>query len=152
MSKGATVINMSLEGPPNRVLGEVVRRAQAKGCVVVAAAGNGGPAAPPAYPAAYPSVVAVTAVDAAGAIYTYANRGDYITFSALGVDVRTPISTSKLSGTSYAAPVVAGLVARRMRRQDVRDAAAAVETLKLQARHIGRTGRDPIYGYGVLEY
>jgi hypothetical protein len=51
------VVNISLVGPANRALELVVRRAAARGVLLVAAVGNDGPAAPPLYPAAYPDVV-----------------------------------------------------------------------------------------------
>ena len=54
--------------------------------MIVAAAGNGGPTAPPAYPAALRPVVAVTAVDSKDHIYRYANQGRYIMVAAPGVD------------------------------------------------------------------
>ena len=110
--QGVTVINLSLAGPPNRAVAEVVRRAQARGVIVVAAAGNAGPAAPPAYPGAYPQVVAVTAVDRTQKIYRYANRGGYIMFAAPGVDIEAPVGGARVSGTSYASPVVAAMLAR----------------------------------------
>lgn len=120
---------------------------------MVAAAGNGGPAALPAYPAAYPGVVAVTAVDAAGRPYLYANRGSYIMFSARGVEIPLPASAgapARVSGTSYAAPVVAALAAKRLRGQDPRTAASLIESLKREARHLGPPGRNTIFGYGLL--
>jgi hypothetical protein len=46
---------------------------------------------------------------------------------------------------------VAGLIARRMRRQDTRDALAVVEALKREARHVGQSIPDPAYGYGLLK-
>jgi len=57
------VVNMSLSGPPNEVLRSAIAAAQDKGMVIVAAAGNNGAGAEPSYPAAYPWVIAVTAVD-----------------------------------------------------------------------------------------
>ena len=71
----ATVINMSMEGPLDGALRAAVARAQAKGCIIVAAAGNKGPAAPPSYPGAFPAVVAVTAIDKNDQVYPYANQG-----------------------------------------------------------------------------
>ncbi|MDX5297812.1 MAG: S8 family serine peptidase, partial [Gammaproteobacteria bacterium] len=58
------VINLSLGGRHNRVLEVALQRVLEKGVVLVAAAGNQGPQAPPVYPAAQPGVIAVTAVDA----------------------------------------------------------------------------------------
>lgn len=63
---GAQIINMSLVGPSDELVHERIADMSAKGVVFVAAAGNGGPAAPPGYPAAYKEVIAVTAVEACG--------------------------------------------------------------------------------------
>ena len=76
------VVNISLSGDANSLLEIAAQRAAAKGAVLVAAAGNGGPGAPPAYPAALPGVIAVTAVDQEGHVYSKANQGSYIAFSA----------------------------------------------------------------------
>ena len=69
------VINVSLVGPANVMLENVVRLVVARGHVVVAAVGNDGPAAPPLYPASYPDVVGVTAVDAHRRVLLEACRG-----------------------------------------------------------------------------
>lgn len=151
LSRGVRIINMSLEGPMDPVLGEAIRRAEAKGCVIVAAAGNLGPAAPPSYPAAFPGVIAVTAIDRDDHIYRYANSGDYISFAALGVDVVTalPPNAQHLdSGTSFAAPVVAALVARLAGPADT--PATIMAALQARAQHLGTPGRNPVFGYGAL--
>jgi len=70
------VVNMSLSGPPNEVLKRAIASAQAKGMVIVAAAGNNGAGAGPSYPAAYPGVIAVTAVDRNLDVYRRATQGD----------------------------------------------------------------------------
>ena len=84
------VVNLSLAGPDNMIVALAVQRAAAKGMVLVAAAGNDGPAASPAYPAAYPSVLAVAAVDAHRNPDPEGNRGDYIAFAAPGIQIWTP--------------------------------------------------------------
>jgi hypothetical protein len=148
------VINLSISGPPNAVVARELRKAQEKGVVVVAAAGNDGPAAPPAYPAAYGQVVAVTATDKAGAIYRYANRGNYIMFAAPGVDVEThrlPPQLARVSGTSYAAPIIAGRLATELKSQDAHAGEAALDTLRTRAKDLGAPGRDPVYGYGWID-
>src|SRR5882762_6988183 len=68
------VINVSLVGPPNRTLASIVQNVLARGHLVVAAVGNDGPAAPPQYPAAWPGVVGVTAVDARQQVLVEAQR------------------------------------------------------------------------------
>jgi hypothetical protein len=76
--RNVRVVNMSLSGPPNEVLKGAIAAAQAKGMVIVAAAGNNGAGAEPSYPAAYPGVIAVTAVDRNLGVYPRATRGEYV--------------------------------------------------------------------------
>ena len=54
VSNGAKILNMSFVGAHDPALQQLLRAANEQGVVVVAAAGNGGPSAPPVYPAAYP--------------------------------------------------------------------------------------------------
>jgi hypothetical protein len=87
------VINMSFAGEPNTVVALALRRAIAGHAVVVAAAGNGGATAAPAFPAAEAGVIAVTAVDSHAQPYAEANHGSYVAFAAPGVRLWTPGST-----------------------------------------------------------
>lgn len=108
------VINFSLTGPPNQTLENMVRSAQDQGITIVAAVGNDGPGARPLYPAAYDGVIGVTAVDAAGTPYRWANRGDYVDIAALGVGVEVALPGNRVtldSGTSFAAPVISAYLA-----------------------------------------
>lgn len=121
------VVNLSLGSAGDAVLAAVVGKSLATGMLLVAAAGNGGPSAAPSYPAAYPGVIAVTAVDANKRLYARANRGNYIAIAAPGVDVWVPVSTGMnagsgskgkyVSGTSFAAPFVAAAVAQSLTNQ-----------------------------------
>jgi subtilisin family serine protease len=112
---GAQIINLSLVGPYDDVVHNRIEALSKHGGVVfVAAAGNGGPEAPPGYPAAYPEVIAVTAVDSSAKGYTSANRGSYINVAAPGVRIWTALPDSHegmLSGTSFAAPFVTAIAA-----------------------------------------
>ncbi len=149
----AAVVNISLAGPPNTLLEDAVRRARARGMILVAAVGNDGPAAPPLYPAAYDGVVGVTAVDANDQVYRRAGRGPHVDFAApgVGVSVAGPDGDyTAVSGTSYASPVVAAALARRHARPDVRSADAAVRELHDQAEDTGDVGLDQVYGAGVI--
>ncbi|MEM0953099.1 MAG: S8 family serine peptidase [Pseudomonadota bacterium] len=144
------VINLSLAGPPNQLLGAVLDRVSAEGILVLAAAGNGGPAAPPRYPAAHPGVIAVTAVDSNKRVYRLANRGDYIDLSAPGVNLRHAHpggGFSASSGTSFAVPFVAVEAARGLQAGD---ATEVRRQLFKFAEDLGEPGRDPVYGYGLL--
>jgi len=148
------VINLSLSGPANPLLEAMAAHVSAKGHILVAAVGNEGPHAAPQFPAAYDHVVGVTAVDKQDRVYLYANQGDYVDFAAGGVDTSVAKSSGdveKVSGTSYAAPVVAVALARRIDRPDVELARSAFQSLAKSARDLGKPGRDPIFGHGLIE-
>ncbi|MCG7200184.1 S8 family serine peptidase [Marinobacter pelagius] len=147
-----SVLNISLTGPDNRVLATVIRNLLDRGIVLVAAVGNQGPAAPPLYPAAYPGVIGVTAVDDSNELYRWANRGEQVMFAARGVSV--PVAAPEGgrvsdSGTSLAAPVVTAALACRLREAS---AEQAIEALIGTARDLGEPGRDRSFGHGLLDY
>lgn len=151
VESGVPVINISIEGPRNPILEAIVAEASRNGHVIVAAAGNGGPLAHPAYPGAYDGVVAVTAVDANGRAYLRANRGEYISFAALGVDVPVDANGNvSVTGTSFAAPLVAAQLARQLNEPSPASARTALAALRNNAIDRGAPGRDPIYGWGEI--
>lgn len=160
-------INISLVGPDNPVLARAVRAMIARGHVLIAAAGNDGPAAPPLFPAAYPDVIGIGAVDANHRPLPESARGPQVDFCAVGV---VDASASTLSapkqterdridaqrarrGTSLATPLAARLAARALAQNAQRDTAAstlAYRALQAQAEDIGPRGRDPRCGEGAL--
>jgi hypothetical protein len=147
------VINVSLVGPPNSMLENVVRLVIAHGHVVVAAVGNDGPAAPPLYPASYPDVVGVTAVDARQRVLLEACRGKQVKFSAPGADMSAANPAQSyvpVRGTSFASPIVAGLLAEALPTPDKAAAQRAVSDLAAHAIDLGAPGPDPIYGFGLV--
>lgn len=151
-SQKLSVINMSLAGPDNQILAKVIEKILAKGFVIVAAAGNEGPAAPPVFPAAYTGVIAVTAVDKERKIYRWANQGTYISFAALGVDVttaRTAGGVGRDSGTSMAAPAISAFMACELTQEKNSPAEALAHLIK-KAEDLGEQGRDSVFGYGFL--
>ena len=147
------VVNVSLVGPRNAVVEAGVRRASGRGMLVVAAVGNDGPSAPPLYPAAYPDVVGVTAVNGRGRVLPEAGRGPQVDFAAPGADMAAAgpgQSYVNVRGSSFAAPLVAGVLARRHSRPDRTGAEAAVTAVGRTATDAGAPGPDPVYGRGIV--
>lgn len=150
-SKGVKIINMSLSGPPDDLIRKAIEKLAAKGVLLVAAAGNDGPAAGPSYPAAYDQVIAVTAVNRDLQSYRYANRGAYIDVAAPGVSIWTALPGSQggyHSGTSFATPYVTAALATLYPRLASKTPQAALQ--QITYRDLGTPGPDPIYGQGLL--
>ncbi len=147
------VVNISLVGAKSVLLTGLVRAMGARGHLLVAAVGNDGPAAPPLYPAAYPEVVGVTAVDASDRVLPEACRGEHVDFAAPGAGIAAAQlggGFAEVRGTSFATPIVAGLLAGSLAEPDPVAAQGALETLAASARDLGRDGRDTTYGRGLV--
>jgi subtilisin family serine protease len=152
-AEGVDVVNMSLAGPPNRVLEAAIMAASEGGMLIVAAVGNNGPAGGPLYPAAYAPVVGVTAVDSGNRIYRYANRGRHVSFAAPGVRIKVADSVGGYateSGTSMAAPYVAAIIARAVAKGDAPSSGSVLATLKASAIDLGAKDFDDVFGYGLI--
>ncbi len=150
LANKVSVINMSLAGPPNALLETALQRVRAEGVAVIAASGNAGPASRPLFPAAYESVIAVSAVDQHQRIYRWANRGKHIDFVAHGVNVNTLRAgggEGLESGTSMATPVITAALALRMKKHSLEESLAS---LRKEAQDLGEAGRDVIYGEGFI--
>ncbi|WLI91825.1 S8 family serine peptidase [Massilia sp. R2A-15] len=148
------VINLSLVGPANQALERVVGAMQQRGHLIVAAVGNDGPAAPPLYPASYPGVVGVSAVDRNNRPLPEAARGPQVMFAAPGNNMVSAAPGSPayraVRGTSFAAPLVAALLAESLAAPDKARAAQAVAALAKQAlRPDGSTVSNET-GYGIV--
>jgi hypothetical protein len=147
------VINVSLVGPSNAILEAVVHLVVARGHLIVAAVGNDGPAAPPLYPASYPGVIGVTGVDTRHRVLVEACHGPQVRFAAPGADMSAAKSSQTFDlvrGTSYAAPIVASLLAASLREPDKEAAGRAVDELARSALDLGTAGMDSTYGYGLV--
>lgn len=148
VSRGSKVVTISLVGPRNAVLERAIGAAQRKGVVVVAAVGNDGPAAPPAYPASYDGVVAVTGVDGKRRALIEAGRALHLDYAAPGADIYGRNAKGKrirLRGTSFATPLVAARVARAIGR-----GTNWRNTLDHEAIDLGSKGHDTTYGRGLV--
>ena len=147
------VVNVSLVGPANQVLQRIVERAVTEGMLVVAAVGNDGPAAPPLYPASWPGVVGVGAVDGQSRLLIEGARGPQVMFVAPGADMAAAASGTRafapVRGTSFAAPLVAGLLAASYQVASPEGARAALARLAAQARDLPLAPRDGI-GRGLV--
>lgn len=131
-ASGAEVVNISLVGPPNRLLARAVEVSQMRGLTVVAAVGNDGPAAPAMYPASYPGVIAVTGVDARDKALVEAGRAGHLDFAAPGADMVAALpgeGYAKVRGTSFAAPLVAARFAAAGGSSDARETTVSAEAV-----------------------
>lgn len=153
VQRGVAVTTISLVGPDNKLLATAVSRAQQRGMLIVAAVGNDGPAAPPAYPASYRGVFAVTGVDGKNRVLPEAGRALHVDFAAPGNAVLAATgagATERLRGTSFAAPLVAGRLALHYPAPAIDRIGPAVSALVLDARDLGKKGRDKVYGHGLI--
>jgi hypothetical protein len=139
------LVNVSLAGPPNKLLARAVAAAAEEGVQLVAAVGNNGPNAVPQHPAALPTVIAVTAVDQRSRVFRDAVRGTHVDFAAPGVEVfiSTGSTDRYVSGTSIAAPFITSYLASRADR--------APQAIVRNAVDLGATGRDTTFGYGLVQ-
>lgn len=153
-TQGVRVVNMSLAGPPNTVLERATSALVSRDIAIVAAVGNGGPRAEPAYPAGYPDVIAVTAVDRAGNAYRRAGRGPHVDLAAPGVEIWTAASVSGArakTGTSFAAPFVTAAAASLLAAEPALSPPMLAERLAGTARDLGEEGFDEVFGHGLVQ-
>lgn len=153
VQRGVAVTTISLVGPDNKLLATAVSRAQQRGMLIVAAVGNDGPAGPPAYPASYMGVFAVTGVDGKNRALPEAGRALHTDFAAPGDAVLAATgvgATDRLRGTSFAVPLVAGRLALHYPAPAIDRIGPAVSALVLEARDLGKKGRDKTYGHGLI--
>jgi subtilisin family serine protease len=147
------VINLSLSGPDNPLLQEVVAKATAKGTVLVAAAGTNEGGTQSGFPARYPGVLAVSAIDSRLRLASGSQRGEHIAFSAPGVGVSVANANkgySTVRGSSFAAPFVSAAYA--MALETVRDGEQATRLIASTAKDLGAPGRDGIFGWGLIQF
>ncbi|MCX5522949.1 type VII secretion-associated serine protease mycosin [Streptomyces bobili] len=158
--QGADVINLSLgddsaSAHPEPAEDEAVQYALKKGSVVVASAGNGGEKGDHiSYPAAYPGVIAATAVDRYGTRASFSTRRWYATVSAPGVDVVIADPDHKYYegwGTSAAAAFVSGAVALVKAAHPDLTPAQIKKLLEDTARNSPTGGRDDSRGFGFID-
>ncbi|MDT0345649.1 type VII secretion-associated serine protease mycosin [Streptomyces litchfieldiae] len=158
--QGADVINLSLGDDSESAHHDAeedaaVRYALSKGAVVVASAGNGGENGDPvSYPAGYPGVIAVAAVDRSGSPAAFSTRRWYATVSApgKGVIVADPDREYYTGwGTSAAAAFVSGSVALLLAAHPDLTPAQVRQVLADTAQNPPESGRSDALGSGVVD-
>jgi subtilisin family serine protease len=150
---GAKVVNLSFgtaNGTPSRVLDDAIDYARARGAVVVAAAGNYGDG-DQTYPAARPGVLSVGALAADDAeLAAFSSRGGWVKVAAPGEGIVGPVpggGFARWSGTSMAAPFVAGQAALVWAANPRRSPAAVSATITSTAKRLARGG----VAYGAVD-
>lgn len=153
VDEGARVINLSLGSyGDSPALRDAVAYAQNQGVAIVAAAGNDG-IGTLAYPAAYPGVVGVAAVDANSQAANFSNYGAQVDIAAPGVGIAAAGPDNNLisfSGTSSAAPLVTAGLTKILADEPFLTTQQAVDKLTTYTNDSGAPGTDEHYGQGIL--
>ena len=118
VNQGCEIINCSVAGPPSKKLEEAVKYANDRGVIVVAASGNDGKATK-YYPACYPDVVTVGAMDNNGKRADFSTHNEFVDTLALGVDIEVAFRDGTIidTGTSFAAPLITGKIALLLNKE-----------------------------------
>ncbi|MFG1707569.1 S8 family serine peptidase [Nonomuraea sp. M3C6] len=155
---GADVISMSLGGGSGSWEGsapeeEAVQYAIGKGAVLVASSGNDGDTANRKnFPAAYPGVIAVGAVDRGLKVARFSNRQDYLSVVAPGTEIVTADGSDSYvvgDGTSSAAAMVAGIAALVRAAHPDMSPYLVRRAIELGTRKRPADGHSRAYGHGV---
>jgi hypothetical protein len=148
------VINLSLGGPKDPIVIELINEAFSRGSVIVAAAGDKGLTTYPPYPAALPEVIAVAAVDINKKAYREGIKGDFIDLCAPGVDIMTTTPGGKYNfctGTSMATAYVTGSLALLLQKHPQLKPKEVRALLERSAKDCGPPGRDKQFGCGLVD-
>lgn len=151
---GAKVINLSLGNYADaNFLHDAIKYAYDKDIVIIAASGNDN-TDKPGYPAAYPEVFGVAAVDAQRTKASFSNFGDYIDVAAPGVSIASTYMQNQyaaLSGTSMASPHVTALAALIRSVNPLLKNTEVMDIMRQTATDLGPAGKDNYYGYGQID-
>jgi hypothetical protein len=159
---GAKVINISASEPDDcHAMQLAIGAADGEGALVVAAAGNDGERGDPiAYPAAYPHVLTVGALDLGLAPASFSTAGDGVDVAAPGQTVPaavppgldrdgTPDGLNVPTGTSFAAPIVSGLASWLIAARPALGPGQVADVLRSTAKDVSTPGWDSRSGFGL---
>jgi subtilisin family serine protease len=155
------IINLSLGGPPSKIIANAINNALLNDVLIVAASGNAG-SQKVSSPANISGVIAVSAIGPDKSITPYSNTGKEISFSAPGGNtkvedggiVQETVRNGQhdfiaLQGTSMAAPHVTGALAVLL-SEGAGTTKNALQTLEESTEDLGDNGRDSVYGFGLI--
>ncbi len=163
------ILNLSLETNMNDYpLELILKKAYENGMLIIGSAGNQGSGAldidSVQYPAKYPSVIAVSAVKMDKTRVKLSSIGPEVELAAPGQGIVStyPIELDyfdgkqdgyiEMTGTSMAAPHVAGIAALYKERFPGISNVALRDLLVTTAEDLGPVGRDQEFGYGLVQY
>ncbi|MGN7312916.1 S8 family peptidase [Alkalicoccobacillus gibsonii] len=153
VDNGADVVNMSLgDYHDSKVLYDAIRYAYEKDVVIVTASGNDN-VGDAMYPAAYPEVLTVAALDESKDRAFYSNYGDHVDIAAPGTSIPSLFLDDQyvvMSGTSMASPHVAGLCALIRSVNPSLSNDEVYDIVRDTATDLGAPGVDQHYGYGEI--
>lgn len=155
LDENVNLVNLSLSGPDNVLLRSAIATAQQRGMRLVAAAGKPGQNSNNGFPARYAGVIAVSAVDTRLRPSRHSIRGEHIAFAAPGVGVVVAAPNEKVrlaEGTSFAAPFVTAAFAVAGRKTEAAELIDSEIRLATTAKDLGAPGRDPIFGWGLIQF
>lgn len=152
------IVSLSLGSNQSSIsLQNAVDSAYSKGLLIVAAAGNDGTSSGTGtsieYPANYSSVIAVGAVDSTNTRAYFSSTGSKLEVSAPGVNILSTYLNGgyqQMSGTSMATPFVAGDLALLKQKYPSYSNIQLRQLLDSTVKDLGVTGRDSLYGYGLI--
>ena len=155
VDNGADIINLSIfaNGKPPASFERAIANARSRGVIIVGITGNLGQGEV-MYPGRYDSVLAVSAMSDSGTLAGFSNHGTGTDISAPGDAITTFTAGGQAkseSGTSFAAPHVAGVLALMLSVAPSLSADRAISLLESTAVDVGAPGWDEQYGYGLVD-
>jgi WD40 repeat protein len=154
VNNGADVINLSLQanGIPPRAVKEAIERAYTSGVIIVGVTGNNRNYV--TYPGNYSEVIAVSSITSSHQLSSTSAYGDQTEICAPGNEVYsiTGYDTSIVtgSGTSFAAPIVSGIIALMLSLNPDLSIDTIRTILQETSTDLGVTGKDPLFGFGLI--